>query len=75
MNTSTAAAYPDVDAAAHVWDNTENSLSWDQRHILLLCLEAKSILASDDRSLAFKVGYAKAMFDFIEQSVKAKAKK
>jgi hypothetical protein len=75
MNTSTTVAYPDVDAAAHVWDNTEGSLSWDQLNILSYCRHAKRIEASDDHSLSYKVSYLKAAIDLIEDSVKAQAQR
>lgn len=74
MNAPITTAYPDVDAAAHVWDKTEGTLSWDQLNILSLCQHARRIESSDDHSLSYKVSYLKAAIDLIEDSVKAQAK-
>jgi hypothetical protein len=75
MNTSTTAAYADVDAAAIKWQpsSTEGQLTWDQLNILNLCKDAQRILNSDEHSSAFKVGYVKVCVDFIETTIKAKA--
>jgi hypothetical protein len=75
MNHTPSTVYPDVDAAAHVWDNTEGSLSWDQLNILSYCQHAKRIESSDERSLSYKVSYLKAAIDLIEDTIKAQAEK
>jgi hypothetical protein len=74
MNTSTTAAFLDVDAARIQWASTDNdSKPWKDAAILGLCCDARRILISETKSCAFKVGYAKGTLNLIEAAIKAKA--
>ena len=73
MNAQLSAAFPDVDAAAHVWSTApaSGSFDWEQLNILSLCHHAQRIFASDEHSNSYKLSYLKAAVDLIQQSAEA----
>jgi hypothetical protein len=73
MNTSTTAAFPDVDAARIQWlSKTEGSGSWDDQAILNLCHQIQRQVNSP-RSSNLKLYNISELTQQIEDTIKAKA--
>jgi hypothetical protein len=69
VNTSTAAAFPDADSAAHKFADQPSRVFRDL--IIDLCHHAQRIEALDEYSNSYKLSYLKAAIDLIEDYAKA----
>jgi hypothetical protein len=70
MNAVRITAYPDVDAAKHVWKTiNENSDSWVHQQITLYCDNALDTLNDETLSGPYKVGYSKATLKSIKKLI------
>jgi hypothetical protein len=73
VNTTTTAAFPDVDAARIQWlSKTEGSGSWDDQAILNLCHQIQRQVNSP-RSSNLKLYNISELTQQIEDTIKAKA--
>jgi hypothetical protein len=64
MNISPATVYPDVNAAAHVWQPQNNvdedTDSWLKRMMMDYCNQTLDCLNDETLTDSYKVGYSKA---------------
>lgn len=70
MNAVRIPAYPDVEAAKHVWETIdEDSDSWVLRQITFYCDNALDTINDETLSGPYKVGYSRATLKSIKKLV------